>query len=107
MYFSNSKSVFLVTDAGDGTMSTYGPVSQCVVEIRQPDSDCDHQNFRDVPVGSGQAVENALVSPVLGDGAYGDNMCERWRITTTGGRQVTIFYQFLHCPSDSVFTSVA
>ena len=43
MYFLNSKSVFLVvfTDAGDG-MWTYGPVSQCVVENRQPDSHCDH-----------------------------------------------------------------
>ena len=100
--------MFLVvfTDAGDG-MWTYGPVSQCVVENKQPDSHCDHPNFRDVTVGSGQAVENALVSPVLGDGAYGDNMCDGWRITTTGRRQVTIFYPFLPSPNDSVFTSVA
>ena len=61
----------------------------------------------DVTVGSGQAVENALVSPVLGDGAYGDNMCDGWRITTTGRRQVTISYQFLPSPDGSVFTSVA
>ena len=58
VFFLTSKSVFLVvfTDAGDG-MWTYGPPSRCVVDNRQPDSHCDHPNFRDVTVGSGQAVE--------------------------------------------------
>ena len=85
------------TDAGDG-MWTYGPPSRCVMENTRPDSHCANPNFRDVTVGSGQAVENALVSPVLGDGAYGDNMCDGWRITTTGRRQVTIFLPIFTFP---------